>query len=88
MIHKLPFWTGAALGAGLVWLLHNRRIKKGLKQGKDYVSDKVDQGVATVKAVKACVDERTGRSADRDTAAAEQATVQSLGAAEQATSTQ
>ncbi len=64
-----PFLWGALTGAGLVWLLNNRRVKEGLGRGKDYVHDKLDQGVATAKAVKSCVAERTGHSAANEAAA-------------------
>ena len=79
MFYKLPFWTGAALGAGLVWLLNQRRVKEGLKHGKDYVSDKLDQGVATAKAVKSCVAERRDGVAATEAAVAEPATDPGMG---------
>ncbi len=49
MFHMAPFWTGAALGAGVVWLLNNRRVREQLSRGKEFASHKLAQDKPAAK---------------------------------------
>lgn len=69
MLPLAPFIAGAAIGAGVVMLLGNKKTQEKLNKGKEYVSgkfsegkefveEKLDEGVTTAKAIGKCVNEK------------------------------
>jgi hypothetical protein len=58
MLHILPFMAGAVIGAGVVALLKSKSAKDKFLSGKDFVNEKIEDGVDTIKAVSECIKDK------------------------------
>lgn len=66
MIH-LPLLGGVAIGVGVVFLLNNKKTREQLEKGKEFVGEKLEQGVQKVKAIKGCMKDKSGESGQIET---------------------
>jgi hypothetical protein len=57
MLH-LPFLTGVALGAGVIYLLTNKRAKEKMDEAKEYVCEKFEEGKESVSVIKERIKEK------------------------------
>ena len=64
MLH-IPFLGGLALGAGVVWLLSNKKTKEQFEKSKEFVNAKIDVAAKKAKAIKECVEEKSSNTLDK-----------------------
>lgn len=55
----IPFLGGLVLGAGAVWLLNQNKTKEKLKQGREYMSEKIGSAAKKAKALKECIEKKS-----------------------------